>query len=30
MPYATKRAKVISTYIEKHHGCPVDAIYSLR
>lgn len=30
MPYVTKRAKVIATYIEKHQGCPVDAIYTLR
>ncbi|CDW76948.1 UNKNOWN [Stylonychia lemnae] len=30
MPYATKRAKVIVTYLEKHQGCPIDAIYTLR
>ena len=30
MPYISKRAKAISAYIEKHQGCPVDAIYTLR
>lgn len=30
IPYIDKRAKVIAAYIEKHQGCPVDAIYSLR
>eukprot|EP00347_Sterkiella_histriomuscorum_P021409 403334075 len=30
MPYITKRAKVIATYLEKHQGCPVDAIYTMR
>ncbi len=30
IPYVAKRAKVISCYIEKHQGCPVDAIYTLR
>lgn len=30
MPYVTKRARVIATYIEKHQGCPVDAIYTIR
>lgn len=30
IPYATKRARVIAAYIEKHQGCPVDAIYSFN
>jgi len=29
IPYVTKRAKVIVCYIEKHQGCPVDAIYTI-
>lgn len=27
IPYSKKRAKVISCYIDRFQGCPVDAIY---
>lgn len=30
MPYVSKRSKVITTYIDKHQGCPVDAIYVMK
>jgi hypothetical protein len=30
LPFTAKRARVLATYLEKHQGCPVDAIYTLR